>query len=163
MDSKLHQLQKSIWSDKYFCKLALLDHLRECLEKDNYLKATDTPKNSFQNCDLSVGLESGLMIVPYTKSGFMDICACAIFDGKEFYLGLSSAFEYPQKVIDLVNNEGLNISEAFFKSGLTQNSNIGSAEGAIGYLTKGRLPRKEYTKQAITTALIHLENKFNTN
>ncbi len=54
MDSKLHQLQKSIWSDKYFCKLALLDHLRECLEKDNYLKATDTPpKNSigYKNLD----------------------------------------------------------------------------------------------------------------
>jgi inosine/xanthosine triphosphatase len=122
--------------------------------------AMNRAKNSFQNCDLSVGLESGLMVVPYTKSGFMDICACAIFDGKEYYLGLSSAFEYPQKVINLVNNEGLNISEAFFKSGLTQNSNIGSAEGAIGYLTKGRLPRKEYTKQAITTALIHLENNY---
>ena len=32
------------WSNKYFCKLALLDHIRECFEKDNYLKATDTPK-----------------------------------------------------------------------------------------------------------------------
>jgi len=40
-------------SNKYFCKLALLDHIRECLEKDNYLKATDEPKTSdgYKNLD----------------------------------------------------------------------------------------------------------------
>lgn len=33
--------------------MSLLDHLRECLEKDNYLKATDTPKDSdgYKNLD----------------------------------------------------------------------------------------------------------------
>ena len=53
MINKFKILEKSIWSNKYFCKLALLDHLRECLEKDNYLKATDTPKNSigYKNLD----------------------------------------------------------------------------------------------------------------
>lgn len=45
MNDKIRQLKEK-WSDKYFCKLALLDHLRECLEKDNYLKATDKPKDS---------------------------------------------------------------------------------------------------------------------
>lgn len=127
---------------------------------DTIKGAMNRAKNSFKDCDLSVGLESGLMVVPYTKSGFMDVCACAIFDGKEYYLGLSSAFEYPQKVMDLVHKEGLNISEAFFKTGLTTNTYVGYAEGAIGILTKGRLLRKEYTKQAVTTALIHLENNY---
>jgi len=53
MENKIIQLKKGIWSNKYFCKLALLDHLRECLEKDNYLKATDAPKNSdgYKNLD----------------------------------------------------------------------------------------------------------------
>lgn len=52
MDDIIQQL-KSTRSNKYLCKLALLDHLRECLEKDNYLKATDTPKDSegYQNLD----------------------------------------------------------------------------------------------------------------
>ncbi|MEI7452516.1 MAG: hypothetical protein WCK37_04960 [Candidatus Falkowbacteria bacterium] len=52
MSPKIQQL-KSKWSDKYLCKLALLDHLRECLEKDNYLKATDAPKSSegYKNLD----------------------------------------------------------------------------------------------------------------
>ncbi len=41
------------WSDKYFCKLAILDHLRECLEKDNYCKSMDIPKTdiAYQNLD----------------------------------------------------------------------------------------------------------------
>lgn len=46
--NKIDQLKKDKWSNKYFCKLALLDHLRECLEKDNYLKATDEPKTSLK-------------------------------------------------------------------------------------------------------------------
>ncbi len=52
MQEKLEKL-KPKWSNKYFCKLALLDHLRECLEKDNYLKAIDAPKNSegYKNLD----------------------------------------------------------------------------------------------------------------
>lgn len=50
---KYEQIKKGKWANKYFCKLALLDHIRECLEKDNYLKATDTPKDSegYNNLD----------------------------------------------------------------------------------------------------------------
>ena len=48
MNNKIEKLKKSKWSDKYLCKLALLDHLCECLEKDNYLKATDAPKDSVE-------------------------------------------------------------------------------------------------------------------
>ena len=36
-------LAKGKWSNKFLCKLSILDHIRECLEKDNYLKATDAP------------------------------------------------------------------------------------------------------------------------
>jgi hypothetical protein len=53
MREKIARLKNGKWRDKYFCKLSLLDHLRECLEKDNYLKATDCPKNSigYENLD----------------------------------------------------------------------------------------------------------------
>jgi hypothetical protein len=52
-NDKLEKLREGKWSNKYFCKIALLDHLRECLEKDNYLKATDTPKtdDGYKNLD----------------------------------------------------------------------------------------------------------------
>ncbi|HNZ83775.1 MAG TPA: hypothetical protein PLA41_02315 [Candidatus Pacearchaeota archaeon] len=42
--SKTEKLLADKWSDRYFCKLALLDHLRECLAKDNHLKAIDAAK-----------------------------------------------------------------------------------------------------------------------
>jgi inosine/xanthosine triphosphatase len=110
------------------------------------------------NCDYSIGLESGLMDVPMSKTGHMDVCVCAIYDGKEFHFGLSSAWEFPdKKITDLIMKEGLDISEAINKAGLTNNPKIGSEQGAIGILTKGRLDRKEYTKQALRTALIHID------
>lgn len=120
--------------------------------------AMNRAKNSYINCDYSIGIESGLMHVPNTKSGYMDVCVCAIYDGTEFHLGLSSAWEFPQaKVMQMILKEGLDMSQAINKAGMTKNASIGSAEGAIGILTKGRLDRKEYTKQALRTALIHLE------
>ncbi len=89
----------------------------------------------------------------------MDVCVCAIYDGTEYYFGLSSAWEFPNKAItDLIMKEGLDMSQAINKIGLTSNSNIGANEGAIGILTKNRLTRKAYTKEALRTALIHLEN-----
>ncbi len=98
------------------------------------------------------------MQVPFSKTGHMDVCACAIYDGREFHLGLSSAWEFPdKKVLDYMLNDGLDMSQAINKAGLTKNPKVGSEEGAIGILTKGRLDRKEYTKQALRTALIHLE------
>jgi len=116
-------------------------------------------KNCFGNCDYSVGLESGLMKVPETKTGYMDTTACAIYDGKNFHLGLSSCFEYPIKVTKYVLENNAELSDAFRDLGLTTKQKIGEEEGIIGVLTKGKYNRKEYTKEAIRTALIHLENK----
>jgi inosine/xanthosine triphosphatase len=121
--------------------------------------AMNRASNAFLNCHYRFGLESGLMEVPNTKTGYMDFCACVIYDGSNHHLGLSSAFEYPSQVTHLVFKEGMDINQAFYKTGLTKNPKVGSFEGAIGILTKGRLLRKDYTKQAITMALIHLENK----
>ena len=144
----------------------------EVISKDVTTGVTDQPKsldetimgsmnrakNCFGGCDYSVGLESGLMKVPETKTGYMDFSACAIYDGKNFHLGLSSAFEYPLKLTKLVLGKGLDVSAAAKELGFTKSDKLGAEEGMIGILTKGRLNRKEYTKQAIRTALIHLEN-----
>ncbi|MFA6355396.1 MAG: inosine/xanthosine triphosphatase [Candidatus Paceibacterota bacterium] len=120
--------------------------------------AINRAKNVFIDCDYSIGIESGWMSVPHTKSGYMDVCVCAIYDGKECHLGLSSAWEFPNRnVTDLIIKEGLDTTQAINKAGMTTNKNIGSEEGAVGILTKGRVTRKEYTKQALRTALIHLE------
>lgn len=121
--------------------------------------AMNRARGCFSACDYSVGIESGLMTVPFTKSGYMDVCACAIFDGTEFHIGLSSAWEFPNpEVTKLIVNEGMDMSQAVNKVGMTQNPTVGAAEGAIGILTKGRIDRKEYTKQALRMALIHIDD-----
>ena len=120
--------------------------------------ATNRARNAFVDCDYSFGLENGLIPVPGTKSGFMDVCACVVHDGKDFYLGCSSVFEIPEKIMGLINS-GMNMQDACFEAGLTDNKNLGSAEGMIGILTKGRVTRLSYTRQALVSALIHLENK----
>lgn len=120
--------------------------------------AKNRAKKVFKECDYSIGIESGLMHVPGSKSGYMDVCVCAIYDGTEFHLGLSSAWEFPDvTTTHLMIKGGLDMSQAINQAGMTKNPQIGSAEGAIGILTKGRMNRKEYTKQALRTALIHLE------
>lgn len=120
--------------------------------------AINRAKNAFHGCDLSVGIESGILKVPNTKSGYMDISVCVIYDGKQIHMGTSSLFEYPKKMIDLVLNNGHEISVAAKHMGFSEDHAIGTREGVIGYLTKGKLNRKSYTKQAVTTALIHLIN-----
>jgi inosine/xanthosine triphosphatase len=120
--------------------------------------AMNRAKGAWKDCDYSIGLESGLMHVPMSNTGYMDVCVCAIYDGKEFHFGFSSAWEFPdRKITDLMIKDGLDMSEAINKAGLTNNPKVGSEEGAIGILTKGRMDRKEYTKQALRTALIHIE------
>lgn len=115
-------------------------------------------KNAFQGCDYSFGIEDGLIKVPHTKTGYMNICACTIFDGKKFHTGLSSAFEYPIEVTNIVLKEKVEINEAVYRVGLTNNPKVGSFEGAVSILTKGKVSRTEYSKQAVEMALIHLQN-----
>lgn len=121
--------------------------------------AVQRAKAAFSNdARYSFGIESGVFDVPYTKSGIMDICICAIYDGEEIHLGASSAFEIPNSVAKLMRENKIDMSQATQFAGLTKSQNVGSQEGLVGILTNGRLKRLEYTKQAVLTALIHLEN-----
>lgn len=110
-------------------------------------------------CVYSFGIESGLMKVPQTKTGKMDFCVCAIYDGMQHHLGLSCAFEFPIKINQMIHELCIDANEAVYRCGLTRDKKMGSSEGIIGLLTGGRMTRKDYTKQAVQTALIHLENK----
>lgn len=117
-----------------------------------------------QHQHLSVGIESGLMAVPYSDTGYMNVCACVFYRAtlnvQEYALGLSSIFECPGEVTRLMIEEGLDVNQAFNRAGLTKKPKIGSEEGAVGILTRGRVDRKEYTKQAVRMALIHLEKPW---
>ena len=120
--------------------------------------AINRAKNSYDDCNLSIGLESGLLEVPHSKTGLMNIFVCAIFDGKKIHLGLSSAFEYPIKVTEMLK-KGIEARDAYKIAGLCDDSHRLEKVGAIGLLTKNRMTREDLAKQALTNALIHLENE----
>jgi inosine/xanthosine triphosphatase len=113
-------------------------------------------KAVFEDCEYSVGIEDGIALVPNTRSGYMNFCACAIYDGKRIYLGLAPAFEYPPKFIEKVLNEGMTISQAFVP--VTGKPDIGYEEGIIGWLTGGRMNRKDYTELAVEMAKVQIDN-----
>lgn len=120
--------------------------------------AMNRAKGAFRDCTYSFGIESGFMQVPNTKTGFMNFTVCVIYDGSRYHIGLSSAFECPPAITRMVFDENLDINQAYYKTGLTKDEKVGYSEGVISYLTKGRLIRKDHTKEAVRMALIHLEN-----
>jgi inosine/xanthosine triphosphatase len=119
--------------------------------------AKNRARESFKDCTLSVGHESGIIKMPETKTGYTNVDVCAIYDGKQFHLGFSPMFEYPIEATKLVIEQGMDFNRAFLETGLTNKERMGNFEGAVGFLTKGRMPRKEVTKIAMRMALIHLE------
>lgn len=97
--------------------------------------------------------------MPETKSGYMEVAVCAIYDGLQFHLGLSPAYEWPKTVTNLIVHQKLDGSQALQAAGFTDHEKIGTAEGGVWILTKGKMNRKEYNKIAVMMALIHIENE----
>lgn len=122
--------------------------------------AVNRAKNAYLHtrCDYGVGLESGLL--EYPLAGHMEFTVCAIYDGQDYHFGFSPAFKCPETVCQIMQQENVNLNDACYKAGLTADPEIGKSEGIIGILTKGRKTRKDYTKDAIIMALIHIENRF---
>lgn len=109
-------------------------------------------------CSYSFGIESGLFKAEGTATGYLEASVCCIYDGSNYFTGLSCGFEVPAKILKFVLEDKMNLSQACNKAGITSDINLGSAEGLIGLLSKGRIDRKEYTKHAIVTALIQVQN-----
>lgn len=114
---------------------------------------TNTPCFSF-------GIESGLFPVPHTRTGYMDITACIIYDGKEEYSGLSSAFEQPEEVTRHAVEKRIEISEGWRACGFTEARKIGEEQGSIYEVSCGRIDRMAYTQEAIFHALDALRNQL---
>ena len=127
--------------------------------EETILGSENRARNAFGNCKYSIGIEGGLMKIPIKFERYAQICSVSIYDGQKFYdPGLTPAYIYPKEVTDLVFNEGLDISQAFQKSGFTEKTKLGSHEGTSGVLTNGRIPRKEYIKIGLIMALTQIEN-----
>lgn len=120
--------------------------------------AIDRAKQAQVGNDYGFGIESGLMKVPKTKTGYMEVAVCAIFDGKQVHMGFTPAFEWPKKVLDGILNKGLDGSQAMKAAGLTFHEKLGEQNGFVGLFAKNRMDRKAYNKAGVMMALMHLEN-----
>lgn len=162
---KVHAVKEIIVTYDGFagCEVVALDVASSVSDQpkslaETVLGAKNRALSAFQDCDYSFGLESGLIEVPGTKTGMMNCGVCAIYNGTDYAIGISSAFECPPQVIKYIFDDGLDMKQAFLKAGLTQDKRVASSEGAIGILTKGRVNRVGYMKQAVVMAMVHLEN-----
>ncbi len=110
--------------------------------------------NKASKADIGVGVEAGLIEVPYTITGFMDLEVCAIVDRDDrVTLGFSSAFEFPLLVIKSILERRVKEVEEIMEriSGI---KDIGDRMGAIGFLTRGVIDRCELTRQCVIMALV---------
>ncbi len=130
------------------------------LSKDELIKgAIERAKAAFiEGTTYSIGIESGIYPQEKTTTGWLNTCACVIYNGKRNFIGLSPSFEYPLKVIELVLNEKLEVSDAIKKTGLTNHNKLGYEQGVIGLLTKGKIDRNLYTRLGLIMALLQLEH-----
>ena len=86
--------------------------------------------------------------VKEVETEYMDASICAIYDGKEYYIGFSPSFEYPKTVVERVlKGEELGHMEDIF------GNTAKGRKGAIGVLTAGRVYRDELEEYAVIMAL----------
>jgi len=114
--------------------------------------AVNRAKGAYSSdCDLGVGIESGLLETPHTITGYVDLQWCAIYDGEKTTLGVSAGFEYPPTVVEEVLN-GKEVGDVMDE--LTGVNNLGEKMGAVSYLSRGLLDRTGNTEQCVLMAMI---------
>ncbi|AIS31293.1 inosine/xanthosine triphosphatase [Methanobacterium formicicum] len=114
--------------------------------------AINRAKNAFSpDFDLSVGIESGLLEVPHSITGYLDLQWCAIYDGEKITLGVSAGFEYPPMVIEQVLS-GREVGDVMDQ--VTGVDKLGQKTGAVSRLTQGMLDRTGNTEQCVLMAMV---------
>lgn len=120
--------------------------------------ALNRAKKAFVDCELSIGLESGLVAVPGSESGYMEISGCVVYDGNRSYMGLSTAFEWPLKVTEFILAGKGDGSLGFREMGYTDSTKKGAETGGIAsLLTDGRITREDQIRESLVMALIYFE------
>ena len=118
--------------------------------------AMNRARNAFIGVDLSVGIESGLLAVPHSITGYLDLQWCAIYDGERTTLGVSAGFEYPPTVVEEVL-KGQEVGEVMDR--VTGVEKLGQKTGAVSILTRGLLDRTGNTEQCVLMAMIPRMNE----
>lgn len=112
----------------------------------------------FNDCDYSIGIESGIFPVNKALTNYMNISCSAIYNGKRIVgIGLSPGFEYPKFVIEEIFGKKREVGKIFDEE--FKILNIGREGGAISILSNGKYLRKELHRVATLMALLPIINK----
>lgn len=123
----------------------------EPLEQDVVLGAINRARRALGGGDFGVGIEAGLFWNESIRD-HLDVQYCAVVDkAGRLTVGHGPGFAYPPAVVSLVE-KGMTVGQAMER--ITGIKGMGSKQGAIGYLSHGRLDREEITKMAIFTAFL---------
>lgn len=123
----------------------------EPMERYVIIGAINRAKGALGDGDFGVGIEAGLFWNDIARD-FVDIQYCAVIDkAGRLTVGHGPGFVYPPSVISLVKN-GMTVGQAMER--ITGIKGMGRREGAIGYLSKGRLVREELTRMAVIAAFL---------
>jgi inosine/xanthosine triphosphatase len=109
--------------------------------------------------NLGIGIEAGLVKIPFAKTDYMDFQFCVIIDEhQQITIGSGIAFEYPQAVInEILSNPETEIGDVI--GGLADNMNLKNEAGAINFLSKKQINRTEILTQAVICALLPRINR----
>ncbi len=103
------------------------------------------------NGDYGVGIEAGLFWDEAAKD-YLDVQYCAIVDKRDLLsIGHGPGFRYPPTVLAAVR-AGKTVGEAM--AAVAGTKDIGRAEGAVGWLSRGAMDRTRLTEAAVLMALI---------
>lgn len=111
-------------------------------------------------CDLAVGYEDGLVEIPGTSERWFNVGCAAVVDASREGLGFSSGFAYPPACAERAVAERAPIGELFdalWRAHRSEERRTGASslsEGNIGKLTLGALPRADYARHAVLSALV---------
>jgi len=105
-----------------------------------------------------VGIEAGLVEIPYSRTGYMDFQFCALInEARQISLGAGIAFEYPKFIVNqILQDPEKEIGDIIGK--LANNENLKNETGAISFLSKNTLTRKEILSKAVISALLPFIN-----
>lgn len=101
---------------------------------------------------LGMGVESGFVDVAPATFTLYNFDVCALFDGHEYYLGISPGFEYPRRLVQNIFLHRQPFQEA--RQYITSEAEIEQRAGLVGILANGLIDRPEMTRLATRLALI---------
>ena len=112
----------------------------------------------FNDCNYSVGIESGIFPDEKALTGYTCVSRCVIYNGKEIVgIGLSPGFEHLPEIIERVLNEKSEIGQV--SDDIINEKNLNQKLGGVGILSKGKYIRKDLIKAGTIMALLPIINQ----